>query len=175
MTLEELSAREAIKDVKARYCHHIDLKEWDDYANLFTEDATLDVDQSVSTRGRAPNPQPQFIGRAAIRAFMPQLLDNADTVHQVHTPIIELTSATTAKAIWAMEDIVKMPGFHLEGRGHYRETYRLADGKWRIASLHLTRTWLDILEGGEAGPDLGSPPLNAQIAGGPTAVMGDNR
>lgn len=155
MTLEELCAREAIKDLKGRYCYHIDMKQWDEYAALFTEDATMDVDQSVSTRGRNGNPTPRVMGRATIRAFMPRLLDNADTVHQVHSPIIELTSPTTAKAIWAMEDIVKMPGFHLEARGHYHETYVLAAGKWRIASLHLTRTWINILEGTEAGPDLG--------------------
>lgn len=155
MTLEELATREAIKDLKARYCYHIDLKEWDLYAGLFTEDAIMDVDQSVSTRGRAPNPMPRITGRAAIRTFMPQLLDSADTVHQVHAPIITVTSPTTAKAIWAMEDVVRMPGFHIEGRGHYHEAYVLADGQWRIASLYLSRTWVEILEGTEAGPDLG--------------------
>lgn len=154
MTLEDLGIREAIKDLKARYCYHIDLKEWDLYASLFTEDAILDVDQSVSTRGRAPNPMPCVTGRAAIRAFMPQLLEPADTVHQVHSPIITITSPTSAKAIWAMEDVVRMPGFHIEGRGHYHETYVLTDGQWRIASLYLSRTWVEILEGTEAGPDL---------------------
>lgn len=155
MTLEELNIREAIKDLKARYCYHIDLKEWDLYANLFSEDAILDVDQSVSTRGRAPNPMPRITGRAAIRTFMPQLLDSADTVHQVHAPIITVTSPTTAKAIWAMEDVVRMTGFHIQGRGHYHETYVLIDGQWYIASLYLSRTWVEILEGSEAGPDLG--------------------
>ena len=154
MTLEELGIREVIKDLKARYCYHIDLKEWDLYASLFTEDAILDVDQSVSTRGRAPNPMPRVTGRAAIRAFMPQLLEPADTVHQVHSPIITITSPTSAKAIWAMEDVVRMPGFYIEGRGHYHETYVLTDGQWRIASLYLSRTWVEILEGTEAGPDL---------------------
>lgn len=154
MTLEEIGIREAIKDLKARYCYHIDLKEWDLYADLFTEDAIMDVDQSVSTRGRAANPMPRITGRAAIRAFMPQLLDNADTVHQVHPPIITVTSPTSAKAIWAMEDVVRMPGFHIHGRGHYHETYAFADGEWLIASLHLTRTWVEILEGTEAGPNV---------------------
>lgn len=155
MTIDELATREAIKDLKARYCYHIDLKEWDLYAGLFTEDALMDVDQSVSTRGRAANPMPRVTGSAAIRAFMPKLLDHADTVHQVHSPIIAVTSATTAKAVWAMEDIVKMPGFHLEGRGHYHETYVLSDGQWRIASLYLSRTLINLVEGTEAGPDLG--------------------
>jgi hypothetical protein len=153
MTLEELSAREAIKDLKARYCYHIDLKSWDAYASLFTEDATLDVDQSVSTCGRAGNPLPRVTGSAAIRDYMPRLLDTADTVHQVHTPLIEITSQNTAKAIWAMEDVVRMPGFHLEGRGHYHETYVATGDEWRIASLHLTRTWLNMVEGVETGPD----------------------
>lgn len=151
MTLDELSAHEAIRQVKARYCYYLDYKQWDEYAALFTRDATLDVDQAVSTRGRDPDPQPQVRGREAIRAFIGPLLDAADTVHQVHAPIIHLTSPTSAEAIWAMEDIVRMPGFHLEGRGHYRETYGVEDGCWRISSLHLTRTWLNIHEGAAAG------------------------
>lgn len=151
MTIDELAAREAIKQVKARYCYHLDNKEWDAYADLFTADATLDVDRGVSTRGRDPDPQPQVRGRAAIRAFMP-FLQEADTVHQVHSPIIEVVSPSEVTAIWAMEDIVRMPGFHLEGRGHYHERYVMEDGQWRIASLHLTRTWLNMLDGNSSGP-----------------------
>jgi hypothetical protein len=152
VTLEELTALEEIKQLKGRYCHHIDLKEWEEYGNLFTRDATLNVDTAVSTRGRDPQPQDEVRGREAIRKSVADLLVNADTVHQCHTPIIELTSPTTAKGIWAMEDVVQMPGFHLHARGHYRETYKIEDGRWRIASLHLTRTRVDILEGSSTGP-----------------------
>lgn len=152
MTLEELSAIEAIKQLKGRYCYHIDYQEWDQYANLFTRDATLNTDEGPDTKGRAPTRQPEVRGRDAIRTFIARLLDPAETVHQVHCPVIELLSPTTAKGLWAMEDIVKMPGFHLLGRGHYRETYAIEDGQWRIASLHLTRTWIEILEGSAQGP-----------------------
>lgn len=151
MTLDMMEAREAVKQVKAWYCYHLDLKNWDGFAALFAKEGTLNVDRAVSTRGRAPNPMPEVRGRAAIRAYMPKLLDMADTVHQVHSPILEVLSPTEAKAIWAMEDIVKGPGFHLEGRGHYHETYVVEDGEWRIASLHLTRTWVNIVEGDESG------------------------
>lgn len=147
MTLEQLAAREAIRELKARYCYHLDLQEWDALAALYASDATMDVDQAVSTRGRSSDPRPQVRGRAAIRADVSATLADAETVHQVHSPIIELLSATRAKAIWAMEDIVRMPGLYLEGRGHYHETYVVEDGEWRIASLHLTRTWLNVRQG----------------------------
>lgn len=153
MTLDELIAFEEIKQLKGRYCYYIDYHDWDRYADLFTEDAILDTDTAVSTMGRDPKPQPQVAGRATIRSFIAKLLDHAATVHQVHSPFIELTSPTTAKAVWAMEDVVEMPGFHLHARGHYHETYRKeADGKWRIASLHLTRTRIDMLNGDSSGP-----------------------
>ena len=145
-TLDQLVAREAIRELKARYCYHLDYQEWDALADLYARDATMDVDQAVSTRGRAADPRPQVRGRAAIRADVSAVLAQAETVHQVHSPIIEILSPNRAKAVWAMEDIVRMPGLYLEGRGHYRETYVVEEGAWRIASLHLTRTWLKVCQ-----------------------------
>jgi ketosteroid isomerase-like protein len=154
MTLDELTAIEQMKRLKGLYCYYIDYHEWDNYSNLFTEDATLDCDTAVSTMGGDPRPQAQIKGRAAIRASLDKLLTGATTVHQVHSPIINLTSPTTATAIWAMEDHVDLPGFKLHGHGHYRESYRKeADGQWRIASLHLTRTRIDMIEGDQDGPE----------------------
>jgi len=150
MNHAELEAREAIKHLKALYCYLLDYKDWPGYAALFTSDATLDVDRGVSTRGRAPDPLPQVRGRDAIERFMPTILSDADTVHQVHSPIIDLALPGEASGIWAMEDIVLKPGFHLEGRGHYRERYAVEEGRWRIASLHLTRTWLRVRHGADA-------------------------
>ena len=167
MTLDELVARECIRQVKARYCYHLDRKEWYAYADLFTADATMDVDEAVSTRGRDPRPRPRLAGREAIRAHLPALLGDADTVHQVHSGLIEFTSPTEATGIWAMEDIVCMPGLLLEGRGHYRETYRVDVGRWRIGSLHLTRTWLRIVEGEAAAA--------AALSGAASATTGLTR
>jgi SnoaL-like domain len=45
------------------------------------------------------------------------------TVHQVHAPEIELTSATTARGVWALNDVVRLvPAVTLHGYGHYHET-----------------------------------------------------
>jgi hypothetical protein len=56
-----------------------------------------------------------------------------------------LTSATTASAVWALEDVVRLaPAVNLRGYGHYRETYEKIDGHWRITSSKLTRLREDI-------------------------------
>jgi hypothetical protein len=63
----------------------------------------------------------------------------------VHAPEIELTSATTARGIWALEDVVRLaPGVNLRGYGHYHETYEKIDGQWLITSSTLTRLREDI-------------------------------
>ena len=65
-------------------------------------------------------------------------------MHQVHAPEIELTSPTTARGIWALNDIVRLaPGLNLDGWGHYHETYEKIDGQWRITSSTLTRLRTD--------------------------------
>jgi hypothetical protein len=74
-----------------------------------------------------------------------QFLGDRPTVHQGHTPEIELTSDTTATGIWALADIVKLPdGSDMYGYGHYHETYVKVDGAWKIKTSTLTRLRVDI-------------------------------
>jgi hypothetical protein len=69
-------------------------------------------------------------------------------VHQVHAPEIELTSPTTARGVWALEDVVRFgPGVNLRGYGHYTETYEKVDGQWRFTSSTLTRLREDMFNG----------------------------
>ncbi len=41
MNLQQLTALENIRQTKARYCRFIDLKQWDDFKNLFTPNVHL--------------------------------------------------------------------------------------------------------------------------------------
>ncbi len=150
MTLDELAAIEEIKKLKARYCRLMDTKDWDGYGNLYARDATLNCDTGVSTMGGDPKPIAEIRGRTEIQSNISNMLNSAITVHQCHTPEIELTSPTTATGIWAMDDVVEFPGSTLMGRGHYHETYIVEEGEWRIASLHLTRIRLETLERNKA-------------------------
>jgi hypothetical protein len=62
-------------------------------------------------------------------------------------PEIEITSPTTARGVWAMEDMLRWPdGRELHGYGHYHETYERTDDGWRIKTLTLTRLRTDVTE-----------------------------
>src|SRR5262249_55608016 len=76
--------------------------------------------------------------------YLRELIGDVVTVHHGHTPEIELTSATTATGVWAMEDMLRWPDDRqMHGYGHYHETYENAGGAWRIKTLTLTRLRVD--------------------------------
>lgn len=133
---EKLDAIEQIKILKARYFRFVDTRQWDALRALFIPDASFDA------RGSG-------MGEVAdLDAFMAGCVNGlADcvSVHHGHCPEIELTSATTAKGIWSMEDLLyyadeaARPVRSVHGMGHYHETYEKRDGEWKIASWNLTR------------------------------------
>jgi len=133
--LQELDEIEAIKQLKARYFRLMDTKQWDQFGELFTDDATL---------AASPDPKETFHGRADIVRRVSAALREATTVHHGHMPEIELTGADTARGIWAMYDFVDLPQLVLHGWGHYHEEYAKQGGAWRIQSSRLTRLRLDI-------------------------------
>ncbi len=127
---------EAIKQLKARYCRYLDTKDWQMWRGIFTDDFLSDTSQAGGTVIRGAD---EFV------AFTRRGVGERATAHQVHAPEIELTSATTARGIWALEDVVRLaPGVNLRGYGHYHETYEKVDGQWRITSSKLTRLREDI-------------------------------
>jgi SnoaL-like domain len=132
-TLLEL---ESIKQLKARYCRYLDTKDWTAWRGVFTEEFLSDTSQAG---GKVIRGADEFV------AFTRKSLGDQPTVHQVHAPEIELTSATTARGVWALNDIVRLrPGLNLNGYGHYHETYEKSDGHWRIKNSKLTRLRTDI-------------------------------
>jgi ketosteroid isomerase-like protein len=141
-TNAELEAYVAISQVKARYCRTLDTKDWTGYAAVFTEDFELDTS--------AAGGPPPIRGRDAAIRMVRAAVETARTVHQVHSPEIQL-EGDTAHVIWAMQDRVVWgpdrkfaPGLtgHT-GYGHYHERYERQNGQWRIAAQRLTRLLVD--------------------------------
>ena len=132
----------AISEVKARYCRHMDTKDWAAFAELFTEDFELDTS--------AAGGPPAIRGRDAAMNVIRSAVGSAQTTHQVHSPEMQI-NGDVAQVIWAMQDRViwsaaRRPrpdmGGHT-GYGHYHERYVRQDGRWWIAAQRLTRLIVD--------------------------------
>jgi uncharacterized protein (TIGR02246 family) len=127
---------EAIKQLKARYFRTMDTKDWAGMRQVFTDDVVMDTTESG---GGIVTGADEFV------SFLQATLDGAITVHHGHMPEIEVTSPTTARGVWALQDTIIWPGgTRLIGSGHYHETYEKADGEWRIATSTLTRLHMDL-------------------------------
>jgi hypothetical protein len=160
---ERLAAIEAITQLKARYFRSMDIKDWDGFQSVFAPDAVFDATEAMFARdpatgaciqnGRVIDEPAAFDeslltrGAPAIRATVEAAIAPLVTIHHGHMPEIEVTSATTARGIWAMEDVLHYPAespFTLfVGFGHYHETYERIDGRWHIKTLKLTRLRVD--------------------------------
>lgn len=135
--IERLLAIEEIGQVKARYFRCMDTKDWDGFAAVFAPDATVDYAPDDKTSDF------KAAGAAKVVALVRSIVERAVTIHHGHMAEVEITSPTTAKAIFAMEDLVYWPvesPFELmHGWGHYHETYAKIENRWLIKTLVLTR------------------------------------
>lgn len=139
LVADTLTAIESIKQLKARYCRYLDTKEWAAWRTIFADDFVSDTSEAGGKLIAGADDFVAFTRQALGRPAQP-------TAHQVHTPEIELTSATTARGIWALQDVVRFgPGVTLVGYGHYHETYENVAGRWLIKSSKLTRLREDIV------------------------------
>lgn len=147
MTVEPRAADlEAIRQLKARYFRTLDTKQWDAWRALFTDDARFE-----GTRR-------QFSGPDEFCTTTANWLEHAVTVHHGHMPEIVFTGPDTARAIWAMHDLVEFTveqpaggpygGRGFVGFGHYEEEYRRLGNTWKISFLRLTRLRVDPLPAG---------------------------
>lgn len=138
-TVERLASIEEIRGLKARYFRFVDTKDWDGFAELFTDDLQIDFEESTSR----PLTKDQFVASVA-RHFQ-----GAMSVHHGHVPEIEILDAEHARGIWPMYDLVETPPeseyeSHT-GWGHYTEEYRKVDGRWLISRTQLTRLKREVL------------------------------
>ena len=143
-TVEQIEARIAISEGKARYCRALDTKDWALLRELMTEDFVLDVTEGTDL--------PVIPGRDAAIDQIRSSIETATTAHQVHVPEMQFRDGE-ASVVWPMQDRVvwgpDQPS--LVGYGHYHERWVLRAGEWKLAALRLTRLHLDFLppQGGD--------------------------
>lgn len=145
MTLDELLAREEIRNLRTDYSAFFDAHEIEALAALFTEDAVCEFGSYGEWRGRATIRDNYAKVLAAIQAPF-------DTLHVATNAFLRLTSPTMAVGRWYLIDYVtrQQPGAFETRGGHedpllylgmYEDEYRKVDGRWRIAHVKLHFLW----------------------------------
>jgi hypothetical protein len=142
VTLDELLAREAIRDTLAKYNTSGDRLKVDDYAACFTEDGIMEAEHQDSAMAF------RYEGREAIRAWQQRWLEQTlrgEGVHQatfarhhLSTSKIDLTGPDTAQArtYWvAWTDIGP------DHAGYYLDTFRKVGDEWLIAHRRVRQDW----------------------------------
>jgi SnoaL-like protein len=134
----DLAALEEIRRVKYRYLRCVDLKLWDEIAEVFTSDATADY-------GTPALGEPvRLTGRDEIVAFLRDKLGpGIITVHVASQPEIDI-EGSTASGTWSFEDTVIATeyGVVIKGAAFYEDRYaRGEDGRWRISHTGYVRTY----------------------------------
>lgn len=124
--------RAALQLLKATYFNDVDTKNWLALRQLFAPDAVIDTTGSLG---------PLFPNRDSFIAFTALTLSLINTRHQGYDPQFDLTSDTTASAVWTMQDRLSIAGLvTIHGYGHYADTYEKVNGQWVVTSSKLTRT-----------------------------------
>lgn len=121
---------QAVCNLQAAYGYYVDKGKWDEAAELFAEDGTLEL------AGRGV-----YVGRERVRAYLHHLPPYGRGVlynHMQLQPVIHIDSAAgTAKGRWRSFMMVGALGAEARwGEATYENTYRRVGDAWRIASLH---------------------------------------
>ncbi|MET0269422.1 MAG: nuclear transport factor 2 family protein [Sphingomonas sp.] len=142
MTLDEMLAREAIRDTIARYTIAGDRLKVDDYAACFTADGVME----------SPHADPasafRYEGRDVIRAWQTRWRERTLAGERIHaatfvrhhlaTSQIDLSGADTAKArtYW-----VAWTDAGADHAGQYHDLFRREGDRWLIAHRVVREDW----------------------------------
>ena len=129
----------AIIELKASFGRLADVKDWEAYSDVFTEDCEFDFgDGQVMVGGQTYS--------YAVR----DMLEGAVSVHRAYMPEIDFVGPTEAKGIWAVNDYIEWAPDPKTGEragqmgyGREYETYKKIDGEWKIAHWRLRYDRLD--------------------------------
>ena len=120
----------AICNLQAAYGYYVDKGRWDEAAELFAEDGSIEL------AGRGV-----YVGRERVRQYLHHLPPYGPGIlynHMQLQPVIHVDSeAGTAKGRWRSFMMVGSLGAEARwGEATYENEYRRVDGTWRIALLH---------------------------------------
>jgi len=148
--LGELRDIEALKRLKARYCHLVDGGHWGELAELFTENATCDYGFFGSYEGRDQ----------IVNTFFKGLVSAATSfnAHMVHNPIIDVRG-DTASGDWYLtaQTTIQPANQAVWVMGIYHDKFKRVAGEWKLTSLEFEFKYYTRYEDGWAKQPMWNP------------------
>jgi SnoaL-like domain len=138
----------AISNLQTAYGYYVDKCKWDDAADLFSKDSTLEI----GLRG-------VYVGQDRVRAYLHKLPDlKYGTLfnHMQLQPKIDIApDGLTAKGRWrAIMQVGVLNRSAQWGEATYENEYVKEDGVWKIKKLHAYFTYYsDYYKGWDKGGD----------------------
>lgn len=134
--LSTLSAREEIRDLKARYFRFTDTHDFEAFGALFTDDAVFEAGDYGGPLYRVAE------GRAAIVAQTRAMSEGAIKIHHGHNAEITVETTDRASGFWSVEYLffdkaASAPVCTRHAFVYYHEDYRRLEDGWRIAHVRL--------------------------------------
>ena len=132
----------AVSNLQRSYGYYVDRAQWDQAADLFAREATLEI-----------NGRGVFVGQDRVRAYMHRFgppkhgqLFN----HMQLQPVIHVApDGMTAKArLRAIIQVGQLGESAMWGEGTYENEYVREDGVWKIARLHFYQIFYAGYDGG---------------------------
>jgi uncharacterized protein (TIGR02246 family) len=128
-----------IAQLRARYCHLLDDRRWEEFVDLFTPDGEfVGLDRAQ--------------GRAGLLHFFSQVVPTLaeEFWHFCTNGTVEVQGDTATGRI-SLEYLSVVKGVSHVSAGHYDDVLRRVDGRWRFASRRITFYFLAPLSEGWAG------------------------
>jgi hypothetical protein len=154
-----LDAANAVERLVGMYGYYLDKQQWNDLANLFAANGTMEI----SLRG-------VYVGRRSIRRalelFGPQNIEPAHLHNHIQLQPVIHVSADGTRA-WsrsrALSELGTYPRIGMWGDGVYENEYVKVNGVWQIAKDHVYTTFFSTYEQGWQNGAGGAPRVSAKI------------
>lgn len=148
-----LEDERAVIRLQTAYGYYVDKAQWDEAADLFAADATLEI----AGRGL-------YRGQDRIRAYLkclPTLMEGTVFNHMQLQPLVTLDGDRAAGRWRAIMEVAIRGEVDLVGEATYENRYVREDGVWKIARLHCFVTYYADWKAGLAG---GGVPMGTEFA-----------
>lgn len=128
--IDALEAREAIRDLVARYCHYVRERRHDDIVALYAPDGVFDMPANMAEGGVRAGPE-------AIAETFARHNEALDPWPFTHNHVIDLSGETTATGHVYTEFRLGRDAMRVRFVGVYDDHYVRHDGVWKFQSRKL--------------------------------------